>query len=120
MSALWSAAEARDATDGELSGTLNWTASGVSIDTRTLVPGDLFVALTDQRDGHDFVGDALAKGAAAALVSRVPDGLAPGAPLLMVDNVLAGLTGLGQAARARAKAEVIAVTGSAGKTSTKE
>ena len=64
---------------------------GVSIDTRTLQPGDLFVALTDQRDGHDFVAQALAKGAAAALVSRVPEGVAADAPLLIVPDVLAAL-----------------------------
>ena len=60
------------------------------------------------------------KGAAAALVSRIPDGVAPEAPLLIVDDVLAGLEALGQAARARTKARVVAVTGSVGKTSTKE
>jgi UDP-N-acetylmuramoyl-tripeptide--D-alanyl-D-alanine ligase len=70
MSALWTVAEAAAATGGVARG--DWTASGVSIDTRALAPGDLFVALKDARDGHDFVADALAKGAAAAMVSRVP------------------------------------------------
>ena len=65
---LWSAAEAVRATGG-LSN-VPWDADGVSIDTRTLQPGDLFVALTDIRDGHDFVAQALEKGAAAALVSK--------------------------------------------------
>jgi UDP-N-acetylmuramoyl-tripeptide--D-alanyl-D-alanine ligase len=83
-------------------------------------PGDLFVALKDVRDGHDFVGQALEKGAAAALVSRVPDGLSSGAPLLVVPDVLKALEDLGRAARARAKARVVGVTGSVGKTSTKE
>jgi UDP-N-acetylmuramoyl-tripeptide--D-alanyl-D-alanine ligase len=92
----------------------------VSIDTRTLAPGDLFVALTDVRDGHDFVAQALQKGAAAALVSRVPDGVAPGAPLLVVPDVLDGLRGLAAFARARTSARLIGVTGSVGKTSTKE
>jgi UDP-N-acetylmuramoyl-tripeptide--D-alanyl-D-alanine ligase len=85
-----------------------------------LQPGDLFVALKDVRDGHDFVGQALEKGAAAALVSRVPDGLSSGAPLLVVPDVLKALEDLGRAARARAKARVVGVTGSVGKTSTKE
>ncbi len=119
MSALWASEAARQATGGEARGPV-WTAHGVSIDTRTLEPGDLFVALKDQRDGHDFVADALAKGAAAALVSRVPEGVAGDAPLLLVDNVLVALEKLGSAARARTKAVVIAVTSSAGKTSTKE
>jgi UDP-N-acetylmuramoyl-tripeptide--D-alanyl-D-alanine ligase len=92
----------------------------VSIDTRSLVPGDLFVALTAARDGHDFVAEALAKGAAAALVARVPAGVAADAPLLLVDDVQAGLEALGHAGRARFAGNVVAVTGSAGKTGTKE
>jgi UDP-N-acetylmuramoyl-tripeptide--D-alanyl-D-alanine ligase len=93
---------------------------GVSIDTRTLQPGDLFVALKDVRDGHDFVAAALQKGAAAALVSRIPEGVSPDAPLLVVPDVLKALEDLGRAARARTKARVVGVTGSVGKTSTKE
>lgn len=116
--ALWTAAEAAAATGGRA--TSDWQANGVSIDTRTLQPGDLFVALTAARDAHDFVAQALANGAAAALVSRIPEGLAPDAPLLIVDDVLAGLERLGIAARARSRARVVGVTGSVGKTSTKE
>ena len=115
---LWTAAEAAAATGGRATG--DWTATGVSIDTRTLAPGDLFVALTAARDGHDFVAQALAKGAAAALVSRIPEGVAPDAPLLVVDDVQGGLKRLGAAGRARSGARVVAVTGSVGKTSTKE
>ena len=115
---LWSAKEAALATGGSASG--DWVASGVSIDTRTLQPGDLFVALKAERDGHDFVAQALEKGAAAALVSRVPEGVSQDAPLLVVKDVLEGLEALGMAARARTKARVVAVTGSVGKTSTKE
>ena len=118
--ALWTAAEAAAATGGRA--TAPWQASGVSIDTRSLTPGDLFVALSDARDGHDFVAAALAQGAAAAMVSRLPDGVAPDAPLLLVDDVLHALGALGRAARARipSRARVVAVTGSVGKTSTKE
>ncbi|NNE87496.1 MAG: UDP-N-acetylmuramoyl-tripeptide--D-alanyl-D-alanine ligase [Silicimonas sp.] len=119
MTALWTSADALEATGGRTQGG-DWEASGVSIDTRTLKPGDLFVALKAERDGHDFVAGAFAKGAAAALVSHVPDGVADDAPLLIVDDVLAGLERLGAAARARTQAQVIAITGSAGKTSTKE
>lgn len=115
---LWSAAEAVRATGGLSS--VPWDAHGVSIDTRTLQPGDLFVALTDIRDGHDFVMQALEKGAAAALVSRRPNGISKNAPLLIVDDVLLALEALGKAARARCDAKIIAVTGSVGKTSTKE
>ena len=114
---LWSAAEAATATGGEVNG--SWDVTGVSIDTRTLQPGDLFVALSAARDGHDFVAQALEKGAAAALVSRVPDGVSKDR-LLIVPDVLRGLEALGRAARARMKGKVVGVTGSVGKTSTKE
>ncbi|WP_298846878.1 UDP-N-acetylmuramoyl-tripeptide--D-alanyl-D-alanine ligase [uncultured Ruegeria sp.] len=115
---LWTASEAAEATGGQA--TSDWAANGVSIDTRTLQPGDLFVALKAARDGHDFVAQALEKGAAAALVSRIPDDVPEGAPLLVVDDVQTGLEALGQAARARTDARVVGVTGSVGKTSTKE
>ena len=118
LTALWTADEAAAATGGRAQG--GWVATGVSIDTRTLARGDLFVALQAARDGHDFVAQALAAGAAAALVSRVPDGVAPDAPLLIVPDVLKALEDLGRAARARSAAQVIGVTGSVGKTSTKE
>lgn len=115
---LWTSAEAAAATGGTAQG--NWACTGVSIDTRTLEAGDLFVALKDVRDGHDFVAQALAKGAGAALVSHVPEGVAKDAPLLIVEDVLRGLEQLGAAARARTGAKVAAITGSVGKTSTKE
>ncbi len=115
---LWHARDAAAATGGRAQG--DWSASGVSIDTRTIRPGDLFVALKDSRDGHDFVAQALAGGAAAAMVSRIPDGVAADAPLLIVSDVLAALTDLGRAGRARTGGRVIAITGSVGKTSTKE
>jgi UDP-N-acetylmuramoyl-tripeptide--D-alanyl-D-alanine ligase len=116
--ALWTSDAAVAATGGRA--TKRWAASGVSIDTRTLRPGELFVALKDVRDGHDFVKAALDKGAAAALVSRIPEGVAADAPLLIVPDVLRALEDLGRAARARTKARVVGITGSVGKTSTKE
>lgn len=115
---LWRSEDAGAATGGRV--TKPWAATGVSIDTRTLRAGELFVALKDVRDGHDFVAAALAKGAAAALVSRIPDGVAADAPLLIVPDVLRALEDLGRAARARTKARVVGITGSVGKTSTKE
>lgn len=113
---LWTAAELTEATGGTL--TRGFDATGVSIDTRTLQPGDLFIALHGEgRDGHEFVADALAKGAAGAMVDRsVPaDG-----PLLQVDDTLGALARLGAYARERSAARVVAVTGSVGKTTTKE
>src|SRR6056297_535529 len=116
---LWTSAEAARATGGRSA--VDWQATGVSIDTRTLRPGDLFVALSAARDGHDFVAQALDKGASAALVSHVPPGVdATTAPLLIVDDVQSALEAMGRAARARTKARVVAITGSVGKTSTKE
>ncbi len=118
MSALWTAAEVAEATGGEIGA--NWDATGVSIDTRTLQAGDLFVALKAARDGHDFVAQALEKGASAALVSRVPPDVDNRKNLIIVKDVQKALEAMGEAARARTNAKVIAVTGSAGKTSTKE
>jgi UDP-N-acetylmuramoyl-tripeptide--D-alanyl-D-alanine ligase len=115
---LWTSAEAVAATGGRTP--CDWQAGGVSIDTRSLQPGDLFVALKAARDGHDFVAQALANGAAAALVDHIPEGVDKSAPLLLVNDVQAALEALGRAARARTRARVVAVTGSVGKTSTKE
>jgi UDP-N-acetylmuramoyl-tripeptide--D-alanyl-D-alanine ligase len=117
---LWTAEDARAATGGSLSGAA-WGASGVSIDSRTLKPGDLFIALAGpNHDGHDHVASALAAGAAAAMVHRRPAGLSETAPLLTVADTTAGLQALGGAARARSQAAIVAVTGSVGKTGTKE
>lgn len=117
MSALWTAAAAAAATGGKLAG--DWAVTGLSIDSRTIAPGEMFVALSAARDGHDFVAAALAAGAAAALVSRVPQGVDP-TRLLLVDDVMDGLRALAVAARARSRAKIIAVTGSVGKTTVKE
>jgi len=120
--ALWTAAEIAAATGGRA--TRDFAATGLTIDSRTLAPGDLFLALAGARDGHDFVADALARGAAGALVARVPEGVGTDAPLVLVDDVTAGLRALGAAGRARAEAsggvQVLGITGSVGKTSTKE
>jgi UDP-N-acetylmuramoyl-tripeptide--D-alanyl-D-alanine ligase len=115
---LWNSEELRAATGGSLPEGI--AVNGLSIDTRTLRPGDLFIALRDQRDGHDFVAKALDSGAAAAMVDRLPPEVPEQAPLLRVADTLAGLTALGAAARARSTARFAAVTGSVGKTTTKE
>lgn len=114
---LWTAREAAEAIGADLLRGADWQANGVSIDTRSIMPGDLFVALKDIRDGHEFVGDAMARGAAASLVSRPDAG--PG-PAVLADDVLDALRRLGIAARDRSDAVRIAVTGSVGKTSVKE
>ena len=114
---LWSSADAENATLGKASA--SFAANGLSIDTRTLKEGDLFVALKgDNRDGHDFVRAAFDAKAAAALVMHRPKD-AKG-PLLTVANTQRGLEDLARAARARSNAKILAVTGSAGKTTTKE
>jgi UDP-N-acetylmuramoyl-tripeptide--D-alanyl-D-alanine ligase len=119
MTALWTSHEAAAATAGQSSGA--WEANGVSIDSRTVAPGDLFVALAGPKfDGHDFVAAALQRGAAAALVSKQPPTVTQDAKLLRVGDTQAALEALGRAARARAGAKIIAVTGSVGKTGTKE
>ncbi|MDZ5647451.1 UDP-N-acetylmuramoylalanyl-D-glutamyl-2,6-diaminopimelate--D-alanyl-D-alanine ligase [Nitrospirillum sp. BR 11828] len=117
---LWTAADAAAAANGRALGA-DWAATGVSINTRTLNPGDLFVALKGPNfDGHAFVAVALQRGAAACLVSRVPEGLPADAPLLLVDDTQAALEDLARVARLNATAKIIAVTGSVGKTSAKE
>ncbi len=119
MTALWTSEEAQGATLG-IPGRA-FEVNGLSIDTRTLKPGDLFVALKgDNRDGHDFVKAAFAARAGAALVSHEPPGLGGDAALLTVAHTQRGLEDLAAAARARASAKIVAVTGSAGKTTTKE
>ena len=120
MSALWTARDAALATGVRLLPGADWVAYGVSIDTRAVANSDLFIALKGPRfDGHDFVGTALANGAAAAMVDRVIPNADPGR-LLCVPDTQAGLEALAIAARARAAARIVAVTGSVGKTGTKE
>jgi UDP-N-acetylmuramoyl-tripeptide--D-alanyl-D-alanine ligase len=120
MSPLWTSTDAVRATGGEAFGPA-WQATGVSIDSRTLAAGDLFVALKGpNQDGHDHVATSLAAGAAAALLQRRPADLPDAAPLLLVEDSLAGLGCLAVAARQRCRACIIAVTGSVGKTGSKE
>jgi len=113
---LWTAAEAEAATLGKAS--RDFAVTGLSIDTRTLKPGDLFVALKGARDGHEFVSAAFEAKAAAAMVARLSVS-SPG-PSLAVADTQRGLEDLARAARARSNAKIVAVTGSAGKTTTKE
>jgi len=108
---LWTAEEIAAAVGGRVAG--GFAATGVSIDTRTIEPGDLFVALAGVRDGHEFVDQALAKGAAGVLASQPVSG-----PAVMVEDTFKALEQLGVAARERApQVRRGAVTGSVGKTS---
>src|SRR5262245_23462542 len=117
---LWQWDELVAAAEARPDGTPSAPITGFSIDTRTLGPGDVFVALKAERDGHAFVADAFKAGAAAALVSKgYRRGKDDGA-LLRVTDSLAALEAVGRAARVRSNARIVAVTGSVGKTGTKE
>jgi UDP-N-acetylmuramoyl-tripeptide--D-alanyl-D-alanine ligase len=119
---LWTVAAMAQAMRAEPAGTLPQSVPGISIDTRTIAPGDAFFAIKgDARDGHDFVPAALKAGAGLAVVAADRRAAMPkDAPLLVVPDVLDALRDLARAARARSHAKVIGVTGSVGKTSTKE
>lgn len=119
--AIWTAIEAQKATGGKLQGTATWAALSISIDSRTTRKGDLFIALRGTKtDGHDYIREAFVKGAAAVMVEKLPDNFPATAPVLLVDDCIAALTKLAEYRRAESKAKIIAVTGSVGKTSTKE
>jgi UDP-N-acetylmuramoyl-tripeptide--D-alanyl-D-alanine ligase len=120
---LWSFGDFVAATSGRPTGPTPEAITGVSIDSRTVAPGEAFFAIRGERfDGHDFVTPALSRGAATAVVAesrlaalgRISDSLT------VVDDVLDALVGLGRAARVRSASRVVAVTGSVGKTGTKE
>jgi UDP-N-acetylmuramoyl-tripeptide--D-alanyl-D-alanine ligase len=116
MNALWTSAEIESATLGRAS--QPFTVTGLSIDSRKLRPGDFYVAVKgESKDGHDFVANAFAAKAGAALVSKSVDAAGP---LLTVAHTQRALEDLARAARARSDATIVAVTGSAGKTTTKE
>ncbi len=116
---LWTSADAAAATGGQAPEP--WSATGVSIDSRSVEAGDLFVALAGpNHDGHDFVQAAFERAAAAAMVSRRPEARPKGAPLLLVVDTYDGLRTLAACARERSAAHIVAITGSVGKTGTKE
>jgi UDP-N-acetylmuramoyl-tripeptide--D-alanyl-D-alanine ligase len=119
---LWTSAAMTEAMRAATQGRLPTGVTGLSIDSRTIRPGEAYFAIKgDLHDGHDFVEAALKAGAALAVVESAQREKFPtDAPLLIVDDVLAGLVDLARASRARLNAGIIAVTGSVGKTSTKE
>jgi UDP-N-acetylmuramoyl-tripeptide--D-alanyl-D-alanine ligase len=120
--ALWTVAELVTATGGKFTGAVTAALTGVSIDSRSVSPGDIFVAIKGEtHDGHDFVVAALKAGAEFAIVSRATDEMRAAGPLLVVaEDPLRGLENMGRAARARSHAQIIGITGSVGKTSSKE
>ncbi len=120
--ALWTVDDMAATMGAERQGALPRSVSGISIDTRTIAPGEAFFAIAgERRDGHEFVASALAAKAGLAVVAADRRRELPqDAPLLVVSDVLAALCALAAAARARTQAKVIAVTGSVGKTGTKE
>lgn len=119
---LWRVADMAEAMNAQCVGDLPGAITGISIDTRTIGPGEAYFAIKgDVHDGHDFVSKALEAGAGLAVIDEAHRGqFGADARLLVVADVLEGLIALGRAARARTQARVIAVTGSVGKTSTKE
>lgn len=118
-SPLWTGDEVLRATGGD--GPADWRASGVSIDSRSIRPGELFVPLEGPNfDGHDFIDAAFEKGAAAAVAARASAVSRADRPLVRVDDTLAALGCLGAARRAESGARIVAITGSVGKTGTKE
>ena len=119
---LWTSGAMAEAMRASVNGALPDAVTGLSIDSRTIAPGEAYFAIKGEvHDGHDFVTAALKAGAALAVIETAQrEKFAPDAPLLVVDDVLAGLVDLARVARARLQAQVIAVTGSVGKTSTKE
>lgn len=120
-SVLWTAKDIIAATHAKVLGAPTWLAGGISIDSRTLKEGDVFVAIKGEKmDGHDYVKAALDKGASAVLVSHVPIGVMADDRVLMVEHTIKALEQLGMAARARTRAQIVGVTGSVGKTGCKE
>ncbi len=117
---LWTWQELVEAAGGTADGAPSASITGFSIDTRTLQPGEVFVALRDARDGHAFVANAFERGAVAAIVERGYVRTESDGALLRVDDPLEGLCGIARAARTRSSARIVAVTGSVGKTGSKE
>ena len=117
---LWSQTDLVEATAGDLLGEWgNGGVAGVSIDSRSIKTDELFVAIKAARDGHSFINDAINLGAKAAMVDHIPSSISSSTPLLLVPCVQEALDGLGKYGRNRSQAKLVAITGSVGKTSSK-
>ena len=117
---LWSQSDLVKATAGDLIG--DWRndgIAGVSIDSRSIKSDELFVAVKAKRDGHNFINDAIRLGAKGALVDHIPADIPSNIPLLLVPSVQQALENLGKYRRERSQAKLVAITGSVGKTSSK-
>ena len=117
---LWSQSDLVKATAGDLIG--DWRndgIAGVSIDSRSIKSDELFVAVKAKRDGHNFINDAIRLGAKGALVDHIPADISSKTPLLLVPSVQEALENLGKYRRERSQAKLVAITGSVGKTSSK-
>ena len=118
---LWTSDEIVSATGGRMEGEVTLALNGVAIDSRAISEGDIFVAIKgDRTDGHEYAANALKAGAGVAIVSRPDSSMREAGPLLIVDDALVALEEMGRAARTRSSAHIIAVTGSVGKTTTKD
>ena len=117
---LWSQTDLVEATAGDLIGDWgNDGITGVSIDSRTIKTNELFVAIKGNRDGHNFINDAIKLGAKAALVDHVPMEISSNTPLVLVSCVQKALENLAKHRRKKSQAKLVAITGSVGKTSSK-
>ena len=120
MEGLWRSDIVEKITGGNSVGP-PWVATGVSFDSRAVCPGDVFLALTGgERDGHEFIRSALTNGAVAAIVERLPNNMNERSSFLIVKDIHEALKKLALESRSRVAAKILAVTGSVGKTGTKD
>lgn len=121
MKNKWSAALLSHITAGTIQGNADWVGTTLTHSTKDLQPGQIYVAIKGQKtNGHDYVAEALQKGAVACLVDHVPPGLSPDAPLIIVGNIEQALKDVARYVRHETQAKVFAITGSSGKTTTKD
>ena len=119
MASIFSADELHTVVGGKLF-KRNWEVNGISIDTREIKKNELFIALKSKRDGNDFIFSAIKKGAKAAIINKVPTGLPVNFPYILVKDSMKALHAIAKYSRKRYKGKLIAITGSVGKTSTKD
>ena len=98
----------------------DWLVSGISIDSRTIKKNELFIALKAKRDGNDFIVSAIENGAKAAIINKIPKDLPKNFPFILVNNSVEALYSIAKYSRKKYEGRVIAITGSVGKTSTKD
>ena len=119
MSTIFSAEELHSIVGGKLFEN-DWLVSGISIDSRTIQKNDLFIALKAKRDGNDFIVSAIENGAKAAIINKIPKDLPKNFPFILVNNSVEALYSIAKYSRKKYEGRVIAITGSVGKTSTKD